>query len=221
MNRFVALVAFALLAILTVVASVDSATTGKIEGRLQFPDATPFNISTRISLNHGEHLTYSAQDGSFTFYHVSPGIHVLDIQSPTYHFSQVKIQLLEESMDTPKCLEYLYPGAKKQPIQHPVTLSALATYDYFEAKRGFTVLGILGNPMIIMMIVSVGIMFALPKLIEGMDPEEKEQMRKQMEMQQDPSKMFNNLWGEISGTKAVEEEKAKARRLKRQADDAK
>jgi hypothetical protein len=34
-----------------------------------------------------------------------------------------------------------------------------------------------------------GMMFMMPKMMEGLDPEQKEQMQRQMEMQQDPSKV--------------------------------
>jgi ER membrane protein complex subunit 7 len=183
--------------------SVDAAISGTatIEGKLQFVDKSVFNATTRITLNHGEFSTYSrAADGGFTIYNVPPGVHVLDVQSTAYHFSQIKIQLLEDDMQNPKCLEYVYPGAKKQPTKHPLVLNAIATYDYFETRKSFSILSILGNPMLLMMALSAGMMFVLPKMMEGMEPEEKEQMKKQMEMQKDPTKMLGQLWGDITGT---------------------
>jgi hypothetical protein len=140
---------------------------GTIEGRLQFPDKTPFNTTSRITLNHGELSTYSRADGSFAVYNVPPGIHVLDVQSVTYHFSQIKIQLLEEDMGSPKCLEYFYPGATKQPAAYPLVLNAIATYDYFEKRQGFSVFTILKNPMVLMMGFSAVLMFLMPKMMEG------------------------------------------------------
>lgn len=41
----------------------------------------------------------------------------------------------------------------------------------------------------------VGMIYMMPKMMEGLDPEEREQMKKQMEMQQDPSKMLGSLFG--------------------------
>lgn len=105
---------------------------------------------TRVSLNAGEQLTYSRLDGSFAFYNVPPGVHLVDVYSHEFMFSQVKIQLLEESMDAPKCIEYLYPGANKQPIAHPLVLTAHATYQYFEKRPGFSILALLKNPMLLM-----------------------------------------------------------------------
>lgn len=181
--------------------SKQSITTTSIHGRLRHPDPNIALNSTRVTLNDGsKHNTYTQQDGSFVFYRVPPGVHLLDVQSRQHHFSQVKIQLLEEAMDVPKCIEYLYPGAPKQAIPHPLELTAHASYEYFEPRQGFSLLGILKNPMLLMMLVSVGGMFMMPKMMEGLDPEQKEQMQRQMAMQQDPSKMLTSLFKDITGT---------------------
>jgi hypothetical protein len=49
--------------------------------------------------------------------------------------------------------------------------------------------------MLLMMVFSVGMMFLMPKMMENLDPEEREQMRKQMEMQKDPTKMLSSMFG--------------------------
>ena len=106
------------------------------QGRLTLPDPTTLLNSTRITLNDGStHNTYTQLDGSFIFYKVPPGVHLLDVQSRTHHFSQVKIQLLEETMDSPKCIEYIYPGSPKQAIPHPLELVAHASYEYYEPRQ--------------------------------------------------------------------------------------
>ena len=57
-----------------------------IEGLLEFPAGVTktFNITTKITLNHGEYTTYSRRDGSFVIYDVGPGIHQLDIDSKSF-----------------------------------------------------------------------------------------------------------------------------------------
>lgn len=126
---------------------------------------------------------------------VPPGVHQLDIHSPTFHFGQVKIQLLEDSMDAPKCLEYAYPGSSKVAIKYPLVLAPHATYDYFLPKKGFSIFSMLKNPMVLMMLVSGALMYYMPKMMEGLDPEEKEQMRKQMQAQSNPTEMLSNMFG--------------------------
>jgi len=103
-------------------------------------------------------------------------------------------------MDAPKCIEYAFPGAGKQVLPHPLLLTAHAKYEYFEPRMGFSLLGLLKNPMLLMMLFSGVLMFLMPKMMENLDPEQKEQMQRQMEMQSDPSKMFSHLWGDLSGT---------------------
>ena len=149
-------------------------------------------------------------------------MHLLDVHSLHFSFSQVKIQLLDNAMDTPKCIEYVYPGSQKQAIPHPLQLTAHAQFQYFEKRPQFSFLFIFKNPMILMMIFGVGMMYIMPKMMENMDEEQKEQMKKQMDMQkdmQDPSKMLKQLWGDISGDSEVAQKKVKrdkTRRFKRE-----
>ncbi len=150
---------------------------------------------------------------------------MLDVHSPYYHFSQVKIQILEQDEEgengpvEPKCIEYFYPGAAKRSVSHPLTLYANAEYKYFAPRPAFSPFVMLRNPMVIIMIFSVGMMFIMPQMMGNLDPEQKEQMKKQMEAQQDPTQMLSQLWGEISGagTKEITEKKfVRKERLKRE-----
>ena len=197
--------------------------TMTLRGRLEYPDKTPFTNTTKITLNDNEYTTYSRADGTFVIYHVLPGIHQLDVHSPTHHFGQIKCQLLEETMMTtdndddviepPKCLEYAYPGAMKQSTKYPLVLTAYATYVYFEPRQGFSIWALVKNPMVLMMLFSVFMMFVMPKMMENLDPEEKAKMKQQMQNQQDPTKMLSQMWGELTG--AQEQPTARARRSPR------
>lgn len=207
-----------------VAASSASQATGQIEGRIVLPDSMqnlpPLN-STLITLNDGEYTTYSAiSDGSFSFHNIPPGVHVLDVRSSFYHFSQIKIQLLPDNQMIPNCIEYVYPGATKYSIEHPLTLNAHATFEYFEKRPSFSPFRIFKNPMVLMMIVSIGFMVMMPSMMNNLDPEQKEQMKKQMEMQQDPGKMFTQMWSDLSGKPTEEDRKVTKKgnrtRLKRE-----
>ena len=186
--------------------------TTTINGQLRLPDEKQQLNSTKIVLNSGEFISYSRSDGTFSFYGVPSGIHVLDVHSHAYHFGQIKIQLLEEQLDDPKCIEYAYPGAPKVAIPHPLIMTAHARYEYFEPSGGFNPMMLLKNPMFLMMIVGVGMMTLMPMMMENLEPEERERMQKQMEMQKDPTKMLSSLFG-------IEEPQAevtKKRRIKKE-----
>ena len=53
--------------------------------------------------------------------------------------------------------------------------------------------------MILMMLFTGGMLFLMPKMMEDMDPEQKEMMQKQMEFQQDPSKMLSSMLKGLTG----------------------
>jgi len=179
--------------------------TSTVRGRVSHPDPSTQLNATRVTLNSGlEFTTYTQVDGSFVFHRVPPGVHLLDVQSRQHHFSHVKIQLLEGSMDSPRCIEYYYPGSSKQVISHPLDLVAHAEYQYYETRKGFNLMSILKNPMLLMMLFSVGMMYFMPKMMEGLDPEQKELMQKQMAMQKDPTKMLTSMFQDIAGP-AVED----------------
>jgi len=192
-----------------------------IEGKLEIPESpkkqlVPLN-STLITLNDGEFSTYSTSTNGFAFHNVPTGVHVLDVHSSTYQFSQVKIQILEG--EEPKCIEYIYPGAAKRPITHPLELYTNAEFNYFQKRASFSLFTIFKNPMMLMMAFGVGMMFLMPQMMQNLDPEQKEQMKKQMEMQQDPTKMLSQLWGDVSGggSKEITEKKIiRNERLKRE-----
>jgi ER membrane protein complex subunit 7 len=185
-----------------------------IHGRLQFPDKTPYNTTTKISVNHGEFITYSRTDGNFTLYDLTPGIYLIDVLSVNHHFSQVKCQyrpddadVLENKKPALSCLEYMYPGAPKRVLDQILIIHALAEIQYFEERKSgwLMVSSLFKNPMLLMMVVMVGMMYMMPKLMEDMNPEERAQMKKQMAMQQDPVKMLGDLFTGGGGSGSAEE----------------
>lgn len=118
-------------------------------------------------------------------------------------------------MDSPKCVMYAYPGAAKKPVDHPLTVTAYATYEYFEKRPAFSIFVILKNPMFLMMAVSVGLMFMMPKMMEGLDPEEKARLKEQMASQQDPSKMMSNLFESFTGPADAPAPASKTKKIKK------
>eukprot|EP00934_Nitzschia_sp_Nitz4_P005758 Nitzschia sp. Nitz4//scaffold20_size174350//93122//93873//NITZ4_002106-RA/size174350-snap-gene-0.218-mRNA-1//1//CDS//3329541821//5748//frame0 len=191
------------------------APTTTLEGKLLYADKSPFNETTRITLNNAEYTTYSREDGSFSIFDVPPGIHQLDVHSVSYHFGQIKIQLLPDSMDTPKCLEYPYPGAAKMATKYPLELSPQATLEYFEKPKGFNIFGLLKNPMIIMVLFSGVMMYLMPKMMDDLTPEEQEKMRQHMKNQQDPTQMLSSMFG--GGGDSSKEDAVAARQARRRA----
>jgi hypothetical protein len=62
------------------------------------------------------------------------GIYLLDVLSPIYHFSQLKMKV-DEQAGTVAIVEYKYPGAAKQSAQYPIVLQAHGKPQYFEVRK--------------------------------------------------------------------------------------
>ena len=156
--RFLASLALVVVVFFSLLPGAHGEATAVIQGKLPLPSGEPVTNTTRITINDGEHATYSQKDGAFIFHAVGPGVHALSVHSPEHHFPLVKIQLKEDSDPKmePKCIQYAYPGAAKAVVSHPLDLTAVAAYQYFEPKPRFNPLRLLKNPMVIMMVVRIG-----------------------------------------------------------------
>mmetsp|Transcript_4090 Transcript_4090/g.6243 ORF Transcript_4090/g.6243 Transcript_4090/m.6243 type:complete len:209 (-) Transcript_4090:36-662(-) len=170
------------------------ATSIDITGQLILPESEskPHPPTTRIALDGGETFSYSQKNGEFSFYNVLPGIHTIDVQSPIYHFSQIKLNVPEVAQTTEfiQVLEYIYPGAPKTEGTYPLTLVAHTNWSYFEPRGKFSIFTTLKrNPMIVMIVVIIGFMSLAPKLMENMDPEALQTAREEQQ------KIFSSIAG--------------------------
>jgi hypothetical protein len=129
-------------------------------------------VGLQVALNGDQEFTYTKEDGSFRFHAVPSGVYTLDVLALHVLFPQAKLKV-EADSNTITVVEFKYPGAKRSPIAYPIVLTALAPVAYFQQRPPLNIIGMLmGNPMMLMMLFSAGVMFLMPKLTEGMDEEE-------------------------------------------------
>lgn len=163
-----------------------------VEGKLELPEGEPA-AGVKLSLNAGEHTAYSRRDGSFSFHDVSPGVYLLDVLSVTHMFGQVRVSVQEDRV---RAIAYAFPGAEKELTGYPVTLRAHAKYQYFEKRAPLSFRHLLKNPMMLMGLFMVAVMFFMPKMMENMDPEQMREMQAEMAKNQaDPQEVWNKLFG--------------------------
>ena len=62
---------------------------------------------------------------------------------------------------------------KGQPLDDPLVLTPAGQLGYFRAKEGFSISGLLANPMLLLTGFTMLLMFALPKMNDAIDPEYK------------------------------------------------
>mmetsp|Transcript_22987 Transcript_22987/g.33014 ORF Transcript_22987/g.33014 Transcript_22987/m.33014 type:complete len:213 (-) Transcript_22987:70-708(-) len=170
--------------------------TVPIEGRIVIPDPTRRVGNHILSLNGNEYITITRVDGSFTFENIPTGIYLLDITTAIHDiFPILKIRVsAEEGLVT--AVEYKYPGAKRLPANYPVVLTAMAPLQYTLKKPPLSIVGMLmANPMMIMMVFMLIVVIGMPKLLQGMSPEELEELQKQSATSGDPMKKIKNMMG--------------------------
>ena len=121
---------------------------------------------------------YLKVDKSFEF-QLSDGMHLLQVESLEYRFTQVRLQIVGqtiEAFESPLGSDLSKFG---NPIPYPLHLTPTSKYNFTKPKSGFSLAGLLANPMILMSVFSMGIMFVLPRMKDMLDdPEMKEALEK-------------------------------------------
>jgi hypothetical protein len=94
------------------------------------------------------------------------GVYLLDVQSPLYVFSQLKLKVSRENA-TVNLVEYKFPGAKRVPASYPIVLKAHSRVQYSQPKEGMSIGTFLRNPMAYMVLFLVGIITLMPMLLKN------------------------------------------------------
>ncbi|KOS22100.1 ER membrane protein complex subunit 7 [Escovopsis weberi] len=168
------------------------------------PKPNPFALapSTHATLSSlGAHLSapLSAANG-FVFRNVTPGSYLADVHCPTEGFHPLRIdvaggegegKITVRAWDTFRGNEWANKG-EELPVRegNGVEVRHSAAKTFFVERPAFSLLSILKNPMILMGLGSMGLVFGLPYLMDNMDPE----LRAEFEEHQRSSPM-NSIMG--------------------------
>ncbi|KAL5117077.1 hypothetical protein ACEQ8H_005036 [Pleosporales sp. CAS-2024a] len=165
---------------------------------LQIPTTGAFNPSTLPSNTHatlqssGDPLdAFLTRSNTFHFANVSQGSYLATVHCRDYVLEPLRIDVrLEEAVEG--------SGEKREVIQAWQTFlgnewdnkgesrgeggnglvieaKIVGTQHYYQERGAFSPLSFLKNPMILMAVVSMGLMFGMPMLMENMDPEMKQE----------------------------------------------
>ncbi|KAK1223795.1 hypothetical protein PQX77_013319 [Marasmius sp. AFHP31] len=135
---------------------------------------------TKVVLDNGNFVSNVAQDGAFSIPNVTPGTYLLSVLSHDFAFEQLRIDVGEKNVEVKPYI----PGTPFNPpssvtLQYPIVLQARQQYNYFVPPEAFNIMGMLGSPMMLMMIFGGGMMLAMPYLMKTLDPEALEDMKEQ------------------------------------------
>ena len=178
------------------------ASAGAIKGRVDVGEIPGANLVVKCG---ADKQAFVRKDGSFVIRDVEAGVHEVSVVDSLRFFSRSLVEVDDEGKVT-RIVEVQPPTQPNQgPVRREVKsllLKPLGVVDYFEKRQQMSIMSFFMNPMMIMMVFTLGVGMLMPKLMENLDPEELKQMQEQMAQQQkvaaDPSKMFTNM---LSGQK--------------------
>ncbi|KAL2256300.1 hypothetical protein VTK26DRAFT_1882 [Humicola hyalothermophila] len=180
------------------------------------PNALPASTrATLTTLGRNRAAAPLSTASTFVFRNVSRGSYLLDVHCPTHFFAPLRVDVVApEEEEEEDGLE----GGKEKKGGRRLRVQAWETFrgndwgnkgevvpvlegdvlearvvggkGYFMERSRFSVLSIFKNPIILLSLVSMGLFFGMPKLIENMDPE----MRAEWEERQKENPM-NALMG--------------------------
>lgn len=126
-------------------------------------------------LDGGLRTALIRRTGDFAFHDVDAGLYILSVEARHFVFDHFLIEVHDEETKAPTVYPYI-PGTPLLPkanvtLPHPVALLARRRNTYFVPRESFNLVGMFSNPMMMLMLFTGVMMFAMPSIMNSMDPE--------------------------------------------------
>ncbi|CAO3681982.1 unnamed protein product [Umbelopsis vinacea] len=153
--------------------------------------------------------TYSMEDlGLITMNSpaVPNGNYFLEVQSVNYVFPKIRVDVEDENVRGAYSALGSDWATTGYEVPYPFVIKAKADAEYFLKREGFNVMNMFKNPMMIMMGLSAVMLFALPKMMANINPEDMEEFNK---AQTDAQKMMKDVpgLGNLLGAQSAQQTK--------------
>jgi hypothetical protein len=147
--------------------------SGQLDESILPLTAADFQTTTLMLLspNAAPIETFLQKSGQFKFSNVSVGSYVLHLQSITLTVeSDYRVVVLKDQVLVNK----LFAGHDWQQdvgpvVDYPITLEPITRNNYIEERESFSPLKMLKSPMVLLMILSLGMVFLMPKLLDRLE----------------------------------------------------
>ncbi|KIN98876.1 hypothetical protein M404DRAFT_825808 [Pisolithus tinctorius Marx 270] len=125
------------------------------------------------------------RSGNFSIPDVHPGVYVLSVLSHDYTFEQFRVDVSDAS-SIPEVKSYIFGAPLLSPsavtLPYPIILSPRSKNSYFKPHESFSLLGMFRNPMMMLMLVTAGMLLAMPYIMKNLDPRSLEEIKNRREM---------------------------------------
>jgi len=157
-----------------------AAASFELQGRVIWNDACK-DYSTlghsKVFLDDGRYHGSIRKDGAFEIPDVAPGSYVLSVNAHDHVFDSLRVDVPPPTVDDaiPDVRPYV-PGTPHSPpsivsLSYPITLIPRQQNIYFVEHQAFNALGMLQNPMMLLMIGAGVLMVGMPYILKNLDPE--------------------------------------------------
>lgn len=171
--------------------------TGNIYS-LQHDDLTTMRMSmmnTKILVNYGQYIGYPKEDGSFEVENLPSDSYVVEVTHPRYIYEATRVDITSKGKIRARRVNHIQPSIV-QTVDYPLKFRPKSLHNYFLPRETWRVMDLLFNPMVIMMVVPLVIIWLLPKM---MSPQEVQTQRDSMQMPEynvpELSEMMANMFG--------------------------
>ncbi|CAE6488397.1 unnamed protein product [Rhizoctonia solani] len=158
---------------------------GKIEWNSICSGINELKPNTVVVLDGGLYSGGVRRSGEFTIPGVADGAYILSVLAPDHAFDFVRIDVNNNTVSAhPHVLGTPFELSVTGPtLSYPLTLSPRSKNVYFVPREGFNLAGMFQNPMMLMMVVTGVMVMFMPKLMDSMSEETKQELQqKQQDM---------------------------------------
>lgn len=173
-------------------------TSYDISGIITIPDSYLKTFQTaRIVLTGplGKYATIPVMDNESTMWKfalksVVPGTYLLDVHHHLMQFDQIRVDISSRDGFT-SLFNVATQLPKSLSADNLIAIQPSALHNFYQTKEPFNLLAMILSPMGLMMLFGIGMVIIFPRIINSMDPEELEQLKKQ-QAEMNPMNMLNN-----------------------------
>ncbi|EJD04925.1 uncharacterized protein FOMMEDRAFT_81026 [Fomitiporia mediterranea MF3/22] len=152
--------------------------SSSLEGRVLWNSVCPGYSSlghSKVVLDDSRYSGGIRRDGSFSIPDVDEGSYILNVLSHDIMFDSFRVDVHSPGESLPDVRPYVQGTPHNPPstitLQYPIALTPRQKANYFVEPQSFNALGMLQNPMVLMMLVMGVLVIGLPYLIKNLDPE--------------------------------------------------
>lgn len=172
--------------------------TGQIFS-LQHDDLTTLRMSlmtTKILVNYGQYIGYPREDGSFEVDNLPPDSYVVEVMHPKFIYEPIRVDITSKGKIRARRVNHIQP-AIVQTLDYPLKFKPRSLHNYFLPRETWRIMDLLLNPMVIMMVLPLVIIWLLPKM---MNPQEGQAQRDNIQMPEynvpELSEMMASVFGQ-------------------------